>query len=263
MAVDGVQAEAHGDHGQVGPACSSPGIEFGREVAWASLWTRDVLRAELLDRPAEGAHAIAQSFPGVGGAVDVAADEDEAVRETGGSIVCRLGGSTEPDRDGLRRPRHECGSVDPVEPAREVDDGFGEELAEQSDLLLLPRAASTELLTEGLVLDVVPADPNPEARWAGGEKLKIGCLPCHERCLALREDQNPGGELDSFGDGGQIGEHHERVVERVVLGIRPGEGGGSMGGTGPGRVVVGEKVAKPGPPPREPEPPHRTRIASK
>jgi len=64
---------------------------------------------------------------------------------------------------------------------------------------------------------VVQADPDTEAQSTAGEKIKIGGLPCDEHRRALREDQDPGGELESFGDGGQIGEHHERVVERVVL----------------------------------------------
>ena len=127
--------------------------------------------------------------------------------------------STEPDRDGPRRLRHECGSVNPVEAAGEVDDGFGEQPAKQLDLLLLPGAAGAEVLPEGLVLDVVPADPHTEAQPTAGQEIDIGRLPCHERRLALRKDQDPGGETDSLGDAGQIGEHHERVVERVVLGV--------------------------------------------
>jgi hypothetical protein len=65
-----------------------------------------------------------------------------------------------------RRLRHECGPVDRVEAAREVDDRFSEQSAEQPDLLLLPGAAGTEVLPEGLVLDVVPADSNAQAQPA-------------------------------------------------------------------------------------------------
>ena len=180
---------------------------------------QDILPAEVFDRPAEAAHAIAQPFPGVDGVVGVAADEDEAVREPGGPVERDFAGSTEPDRDGPRRLRHECGSVDPVEAAGEVDDGFCEQPAKQLDLFLLPGAAGAEVLPEGLVLDVVPADPHTEAQPTAGQEINIGRLPCHEHCLALRKDQDPGGETDSFGDAGQIGEHHERVVERVVLGV--------------------------------------------
>ena len=130
MAVDGVKAEAHGDHREVRAACLAPGIDLGREIARGVLRAYDILRAELLDRPAEAPHAVAQPSPGVDGVVDVPADEYEAVRETRGSIVCRLGGSTEPDRDGPRRFGYERGAVDPIEPAGEVDDVFCEEPAE-------------------------------------------------------------------------------------------------------------------------------------
>ena len=86
-----------------------------------------------------------------------------------------------------------------------------------------------EVLPEGVVLDVVPADPDAEAQPAAGEQIDVGRLPGHERRLALREDQDPGGEPDPLGDGGQVGEHHERVVERVVLGVRAGERRRSIG----------------------------------
>ena len=153
-----------------------------------------IVRAEVFDRPAEAAHAITQPLPGVDGVVDAATEEDEAVREPGGPVERRFARSTKPDRDGPRRLRHECGSVDPVEAAREVDDRFGEQPAKQLDLLLLPGAAGTEVLPEGLVLDVVPADPHTEAQPTAGQEIDIGRLPCHERGLALRKDQDPGGE---------------------------------------------------------------------
>ena len=101
MAVDGIQAEAHGDHREVGSARPAPRIDLGREAAWSALRTRDILRAEVFDRPAEAAHAIAQPFPGADGVGDVTADEDEAVYQACGPIVCRLGRSTEPNRDGV------------------------------------------------------------------------------------------------------------------------------------------------------------------
>ena len=105
-------------------------------------------------------------------------------------------------------------------------------------------AAGAEVLSEGLVLDVAPADADTEAQPAAGQEIDIGGLPCHERGLALREDQDPGRELDSFGDAGQVGEHHERVVERVVLGVRAGQRRCAIGVHGAEHVVVGEEVVK-------------------
>ena len=195
--------------------------------------------------------------------VDAATEEDEAVREPGGPVERRLARSTEPDRDGPRRLRHECGSVNPVEAAREVDDGFGEQPAKQLDLLLLPGAAGAEVLPERLVLDVVPADPHTEAQPTAGEEIDIGRLPCHERGLALRKDQDPGGEADALGDAGQIGEHHERVVERVVLGVGARQLRRSIGVNGTEHVVVGEQVVKAQVLDRSPDPPNSARISSK
>jgi hypothetical protein len=43
---------------------------------------------------------------------------------------------------------------------------------------------------------MVPADSHAQAQPAAGQKINIGRLPRHERGLALREDQDPGGETD-------------------------------------------------------------------
>jgi hypothetical protein len=157
----------------------------------------------------------------------------------------------------------EIGSIDPVEAAREVDNRFGEQPAEQLDLLLLARAAGMEVLPEGLVLDVIPADPRSKAQATAGQEINVGRLPCHEGGLALRKDEDPGGETDSFGDAGQIGEHHERVVEWVELGVGPGELGRSIGVNGAEHVVVGEEVVKAHLLDGSADPPNCGRIASK
>ena len=97
------------------------------------------------------------------GVVSAAAEEDEAVGEPGCPVERLFAGSAKPDRDGVRRPWYECGSVDPVEAARGVDNGFGEQAAEQLDLFFLSATAGMEVLAEGLVLDVVPADADAQA----------------------------------------------------------------------------------------------------
>ena len=112
-------------------------------------------------------------------------------------------------------------SVGPVVAAGEVADGLGEQPAEELDLLPLPGAAGTEVPPEGpgLVLDVVPVDPDIQPNAVAGKEIDIGRLHRHRRCLALREGQEPGGEAEALGDAGRIGEHHhKRVAERVVLG---------------------------------------------
>ena len=50
--------------------------------------------------------------------------------------------------------------------------------------------------------------------------------------------------MDSLCDGRQMGEHHERVMERVVLGVRPCERGRSTGVHGSEHMVICEEVVK-------------------
>ena len=184
MTVGGVQAEAHGDHRDVGAACLAPGIHLGHKAVNTAPGKRHVVRAEVFYWPAETAHAITEPFPGVDG-TGAAAEEDEAIREPGSPLIRGVTGSAKPDRDEPRWLRHECGSVDMVEAAGEIDDRLREELAEQPDLLLLPGVAGTEVLPEGLVLDMVPADSHAQTQPTLGQEVDVGCLPRHERCLAL------------------------------------------------------------------------------
>jgi hypothetical protein len=110
---------------------------------------------------------------------------------------------------------------------------------------------------------MVPADPHTESQATAGQKINIGCLPSDERCLALREDENPGGELDSLSDPGQIGEHHEGIVERVLLGIRAGQLTCSIGVDRAEHMVVRQKMVKAQFLNRSPDPPNSSRISSK
>jgi hypothetical protein len=135
--------------------------------------------------------------------------------------------------------------------------------AKELDLLLLPGSAGMEVLPEGFVLDLVPADSDTEAQSTAGQEINIGRLACHERCLALRKDQDSGGELDSLGDTGQIGEHHKRVVERVVLGVGARDRRRPIGVNGTEHVVVSEKVVKAQVLDRSPDLPNSARISSK
>ena len=152
--------------------------------------------------------------------------------------------STKPDRDGPRRLGHKRGSVNPVEAPGEVHHRFRKQPAKEIDLLLLSGAAGMEVLPEGLVLDVVPAHPHTEAQTTAGQEINISRLTCDERRLALRKDQDPGSETDSLGDAGQIREHHERVVKRVVLGVGAGEIACSIGVDSAEHMVIGQEVVK-------------------
>ena len=70
---------------------------------------------------------------------------------------------------------------------------------------------------------MAPADADSEPQATTREQIDIGGLPCHERCLTLRKDQDPGREADPLRDAGQVPEHDERVVKRVMLVVRAGQ----------------------------------------
>ena len=101
-----------------------------------------------------------------------------------------------------------------------------------------------KVLPEGLVLDVVPANPDSQPQPPAGQKFNISCLARHERRLALRKYQDPRGETDSLGDGSQMSKHHEWVVEGVVFGIGAHQFGCSIGVDGPKHMFVSEEVVE-------------------
>src|SRR5205085_1930233 len=80
--------------------------------------------------------------------------------------------------------------VDRVPAAVERDRRLRPERAEQLDLLLAARAAVAERLAEGLVLDGVPADADPEPQPAAAEQVDLGGLLGHQHGLPLRQDQH-------------------------------------------------------------------------
>jgi hypothetical protein len=86
------------------------------------------------------------------------------------------------------------------------------------------RASGTEVLAQGLVLDVVPADPHTETQPPPRQQVDVRSLPSDQGGLALREDQDAGDEADALGHSGEVGEHHQRVVERIALGVGTDQG---------------------------------------
>jgi hypothetical protein len=107
---------------------------------------------------------------------------------------------------------------------------------------------------------MVPADSRAQPQPAPRQQVNVGRLPRHERCLALREDQDPGGETDPLGDAGEVGEHHERVMERVVLGLGAGEQGRPAGVNSSEHVVIGEEMIKAQVLGSSPDPPDSARV---
>ena len=149
--------------------------------------------------------------------------EDEAVAESRSSPKNGFGEASEPDRDAASWAGIDAGTVDVIELALERYQGLAPELAQELHLLLLAPAASVEALPKRLVLDVVPADSDAEAEASAGEQVDIGYLPRNEGGLALRQYQDARHELDAPGERGEVSEHHERVVEGILLRVWSGE----------------------------------------
>ena len=137
---------------------------------------------------------------------------------------------------------------------------FGEKTTQQLDLFLAAHAAVAEVLAERFVLDRVPPDADPEAEPTFGEKVDFGGLFGDERGLALREDDDPGHDLERR-DRGDVSEQYERLVERRadVIGAAPTF---VHRGIGPEHVVVREQVRVPEPVDTLRVRPHRADVAS-
>src|SRR6476619_907827 len=105
--------------------------------------------------------------------------------------------------------------------------------------------ARAEVLSEGFVLNVVPADSHSESESACGQQIDVGGLAGHQCRLPLRKDEHPGGQTDALGDAGELAEHDQRVMERIALGVRAGKWRSAIVVHCAQYVVIGEKVVKP------------------
>ena len=97
---------------------------------------------------------------------------------------------------------------------------LGPERAHDRDLLLDALAAILEVLAQRLELDGVPADAHAEPQAPARQHVDGGRLLGDERGLPLREDQDARRQPQSAGHAGEKAEQHERLVERVAMGIR-------------------------------------------
>ena len=101
-----------------------------------------------------------------------------------------------------------------------------------------------KILPKGLVLDGIPTHSYPQPQPTAGQEIDVSRLPRHQCGLALGKDQDPGHKSDSFGDTGQVAEHHEWVVKRIVLVIGAHQRGRPIGMNGPEYVLIGEKMVE-------------------
>jgi hypothetical protein len=150
-----------------------------------------------------------------------------------------------------------------IELALERHQGFAPEFAQELHLLLLTPAAGVEALPQGLVLDVVPTDADAETAAPAGEQVDIGHLPRNERRLALRQNQNARHQLDPPGERGEVSEHHERVVEGVLLRVRSRELGLAALVRGAEDMVVCKEIIEAQGLHADPNPANRLRVAAK
>ena len=120
-----------------------------------------------------------------------------------------------------------------------------------------------EVLPESLVLDVVPPDADTDPQATPRQEVDIRSLSRDERGLTLRKHEDPGGEPDSLSDSGQIGEHHEGIVKRILLGVGAREWRRPIGVNRSEYMVIGEEMIKPQILDRLPKPPNRGGVPSK
>ena len=91
---------------------------------------------------------------------------------------------------------------------------------------------------------MVPTNPHADAQSIARKKINIGRLARDERRLTLRKDKDASRETDSLRNPSQVREHHEWVMEWVVLGVRAHELGRPIGVDCAEHVVVSEEVIK-------------------
>ena len=127
--------------------------------------------------------------------------------------------------------------------AREGHRLLGPQPAHQGDLFLGPLAAVAEILAERFVLHRVPADPDAEAESPAAQQIDLRRLLGGQGGLALGQDDHSGDQFDGRGDGSQIAEHHQGLVEGGVHVVGPRPSGVHVR-VSPHDVVVGEDVGE-------------------
>ena len=223
MVVDAVLAGAHRVDRQVRGAEAAPPRDLAGEAIGVLRVPADpTLHADALGGPAR---AFRGGSDRVQGAIECVAGSDlrePSVGEPTHAPVGRLRRAADPDRDGLLdRHRGQPRAVHDVEGSVERQRWRGPQPSEQLDLLVEAAPSLVEALSQRLVLDGVPADAHAEPEAALGEQIHLRRLLGGQRRLALREDDDPGDELQRR-DGREVAEHHEGLVEggRHVVGTR-------------------------------------------
>src|SRR4051794_29450356 len=97
---------------------------------------------------------------------------------------------------------------------------LGPELPHDRDLLADTPAPRVEVLLQGFVFDMVPADAHAEAQTPAGKNVHRSCLLGHEGRLSLGQDDDAGDELEAPRAGRKVTEQNEDLVEGTLVGVR-------------------------------------------
>ena len=76
-----------------------------------------------------------------------------------------------------------------------------------------------EVLVQGLVLDMIPADAHAESQAPAGEDVHRRGLLGHQRSLALGQDDDAGDQLEALSAGAEVAEQNEDLVEGALVGV--------------------------------------------
>ena len=143
-----------------------------------------------------------------------------AVAQAANPIKHSVGAAAEPDGDGaLHRQGVDAGVADFVVAAVVVDHFLRPQHPQHLHLFGAAAAAIAEVFAQSLELHIVPAHADAQAQAAAGQHIHRGGLLGHQGGLALRQDQDAGGQLDFFGQAGQIAEQDKGFVKGVGMAV--------------------------------------------
>src|SRR5262249_19934216 len=150
---------------------------------------REQIRPKFAFRPSVGLQVMLHPCERLERAVAIGG-EDETVAQARTALVGGLAVAAQPERNLPPRSRIDTAPVDPVKPPLEGDDGVLPEFAQKADLLFEAFRAGPELLPEGLIFEVVPADADAEAKSLARQQIDVGSLLSDQHGLPLRQDQH-------------------------------------------------------------------------
>ena len=76
-----------------------------------------------------------------------------------------------------------------------------------------------EVLSQGLVLHMVPAHADAQAQAAPAQHVYLGSLFRHQDGLALGQNQDPGCQADLLGDGGHVAHQGEWLMDQALVAV--------------------------------------------